>query len=101
MSRAGHQRERRCEVRRPAPANHVAWAQEQATSTHPGWVNDVAASSISFVTPKRDRPSPGQAIELTFDPGSPSPRHRLVRVVRADPYDRFFSIVGCRDELAD
>ena len=92
--------ERRSEARRPAPANHICWAQETATTTHPGWVNDLAASSIAFVTPQRDQPSPGEVIELTFGPGSPLPQHRLVRVARAAPFDRFLSIIGCRNEPA-
>ena len=60
--------------------------------------NGVAACSIGFVTPKRDQPSPGGVIELTFGPASPLPQHRLVSVVRAAPFDRFLSIIGCRNE---
>ena len=101
MTQQGFQRERRSEARHRAPTNHISWAQENASGTHPGWLNDVAASSIAFVTSRRDQPSPGEAIELTFTPGGPCPQRRLVRVVRTAPYDRFFSLVGCRNEPAE
>ena|GEM_PF-5139992 len=101
MNESGRQPERRSEVRGRAPAERIAWAREDATRTNAGWVNDVAESGIAFVTPARDRPSPGELIELTFDPGGPSPRHRLVRVARIAPYDRFFSVVGCRNNPAE
>ncbi len=101
MSESGQQPERRSEVRRRAPARHISWTPENATRTYTAWVSDVAESSIAFVTPTRDRPAPGEAIELTFDPGGSAPRYREVRVARTAPYDRFFSIVGCRYEPAE
>ena len=101
MNKSGCQPERRLEVRRRAPAERISWAREDATGTNAGWVNDVAESGIAFVTPSRDQPSPGELIELTFNPRGPSPRHRLVRVARIAPYDRFFSVVGCRNKTAE
>ena len=95
------QQERRAEVRRGAPADRLSWMRDQATRMHTGWVNDVAASSIAFVTPTRDKPSPGEAVELTFGTGSRAPQHRWVRVTRTAPYDRFFSLIGCRNEPAE
>lgn len=100
MTESRREQERRSEGRRCAPAHRISWTRENATRTCTGWVSNVAASGIAFVTPTRDQPAPGEAIELTFDPGSRSPRHRRVRVARTAPYDRFMSIVGCRNEPA-
>ena len=100
MTDPGGPDERRREVRRAAPTERIAWAREQATRTCAGWVSNVAASSIAFVTPTRDRPRPGETIELTFSPESESPLHTRARVVRTGPHDRFFSVVACRNEPA-
>ena len=101
MNESGCQPERRLEARRHAPAERISWVREDATRANAGWVNDVAESGIAFVTPARDQPSPGELIELTFNPGGPSPRHRLVRVARFGPYDSFFSVVGWRNKTAE
>ena len=98
MTGQASQQERRAEVRRGACADRISWLRDQATRTHTGWINDVAASSIAFVTPTRDKPSPGEAVELTFGTGSRAPQRRWVRVTSTVPYDRFFSLIGCRDE---
>ena len=98
MSESRDLHEQRSEVRQSAPAKRISWVQKEASRTHVGWVNDTAASGIAFVTPTRDKPLPGEAIELTFGPQGPMPRHSRVRVIHTKPYDRFFSIVGCETE---
>ena len=91
-----HQRpQRRAEQRRPAASCRLCWARIDAAGTATGWVKDVGPSSIAFVTPTRDRPAPGEAIDVAFGAATPSPRHQNVRVARIAPFDRFFSLVGC------
>ena len=101
MTTATHKPERRQEVRHHAPANYITWAQENESIVHPGWLNDQARSSIAFVTPTDQQPAPGQTLDLTVEAASSSPHHQRVRVVRAAPYDRFFSIIGCLTEADD
>ncbi|MGB2984956.1 MAG: hypothetical protein WBE26_03655 [Phycisphaerae bacterium] len=98
MTELTHQQERRSEVRRCAPATRVSWAREDATKTCTGWVSDIATSSISFVTPTRDRPTPGEPIELTLNAGSQLPQHHAVRVARTESHDQLFSLVACRTD---
>ncbi len=98
MSEPGHQQERRSETRQSAPTKRLVWARENDAQTSTGWVSEIATRSVAFVTPTRCHPTPGEAIELTFDPSGPSPQHREFRVVRAAPYDEYFSIVGCESE---
>lgn len=100
MTGSGNRLECRSEVRRPMPADRLAWTRDTAARVYTGWTNDLAASSIAFVTPSRDQPTPGEAIELRLGCPGRTPQHRRVRVVRIAPYDRFFSIVGCRREPA-
>ncbi len=94
----GHtqQSERRGEVRRPNTADHICWTRETANQTFNGWISDVASTSLSFLTATRDRPNPGETIDLTIGSGGHAPRHQAVTVVRAAPYDQYFSLVGCR-----
>lgn len=96
MTESKSRQERRSEVRRRAPAARISWTREDAARTCSGWVNDVAPSSISFVTPNRDLPAPGEAIELTWNAGGPSPQYHSLRVARTAPHDRLFSLVACR-----
>jgi hypothetical protein len=98
MSESQDRNEQRVRVRQSAPAKRISWVQKDASRTHVGWVNDADTAGIAFVTPTRDKPSPGESIELTFGPQGPSPRHSRVRVIHTTPYDRFFSIVGCQTE---
>jgi len=98
MTRTGLEHERRSESRERAAARRLAWAREESTEANTGWVSEVAASGIAFTTPTRDRPAPGDVIELTLEPGGPFAQRRRVRVARTGRYDRFFSVVGCRDE---
>ena len=98
MTGAPPSKERRAESRQQSPSVRIAWARDRATRTCGGWVRDVAASGIAFTAPTRDRLVPGQAIDLTFDPGGPDQQHRRVRVVRTAPDDRFFSVIGCKSE---
>ena len=95
------QTERRLEPRWPVPADHIAWAPRNATRTYAGWLSNVGASSVAFVAPTRERPLPGDTIELRLSAAGQSPRHRVVRVARTAPYDRFFSLIGCRSEPAE
>ena len=99
MTQPVPQQEQRSEMRRRAPADRLSWTRENATKTFTGWVSDVATSSIAFVTPTRDRPDLGEAIELTLDSGSQYPRRRAVRVARTALHDGLFSIVACRNDL--
>lgn len=101
MTNARHQQDKRSEVRYRAPADRVSWTGETATRTVAGWVSNVATSGIAFVTPTREQPAPGETIEVTFGAGGPTPQHRTVRVAHTAPYDRFFSVVGCRNEPAE
>jgi hypothetical protein len=89
--------EQRSEVRRRVPTCRIAWTRPDATHAFTGWISDVADSSVSFVTPTRDIPKPGEAIELTFDAGMQNERYRAVQVARTAPYDRFFSVVACQN----
>lgn len=99
MTELSQKEERRSEVRKRAPAERISWAKEDATKTSTGWVSDVATSSISFVTPTRDLPVPGETIELTLNGNGPLPLHRSVRVTRTAPHDRLFSLVTCRTDV--
>ncbi|MGB2988133.1 MAG: hypothetical protein WBE26_19875 [Phycisphaerae bacterium] len=101
MTEPGHQQERRSEMRHHTSQDRLSWVREKEDVSHTGWVSNVAESSIAFVTPTRDQPTPGEAIELTFGFGSQSRQHQRVRVTRTVPYDQFFSIVGCRSESAE
>lgn len=96
MTEPTHQDERRSEIRRRAPATRISWAREGAAKTCTGWVSDVAASSIAFVTPTREKPSAGEVIELTLGATGRSPQHRSVRVAHTLPHDQLFSLVACR-----
>lgn len=98
MTEPGRNEERRSEVRRRARAERISWARKDAAKTSTGWVSDVSTSGISFVTPTRDLPAPGEAIELTLNAGGRSPRHQSVRVARTAPRDRLFSLVACRTD---
>ncbi|UCE59224.1 MAG: hypothetical protein JSU63_17490 [Phycisphaerales bacterium] len=95
MNGPEHQQDRRSETRQSTPTERLAWARENDKQTSTGWVSNIATRSVAFVTPTRSLPSPGEAIELTFGSSGPSPQHREFRVVRAAPYDEFFSVVGC------
>ncbi len=87
---------RRAEARRRTSPDRIVWTRETAGETHSAWLSDVAASSVAFLTPTRHQPLPGEQIELTFRPQDPSQQYQSVRVVRAAPFDRFFSlIVAC------
>ncbi len=97
MTGSSNHQDRRSEPRRPA-VDRISWIRDTATRAHSGWMSDVAATGIAFVTPTRDLPAPGEAIDLKVGCGGVSPDYRRVRVVRAAPYDRFFSTIGCRDE---
>jgi len=96
MSGSDSQDERRGEIRRSAPTERISWVGDNATKTNAGWVNDLAESSMAFVTPTRDLPSPGDNIEVTFGTDGPSALRQSVLVVRTAPYDRFFSMVACQ-----
>ena len=98
MTELSQYEERRSEVRLPASAERISWARKDAVSTTGGWLSDVATSSISFVTPTRDSPVPGDAIELTLNASGRSPQHRSVRVARTAPHDRLLSLVACRTD---
>ncbi len=100
MTELNRKEERRCDLRQGAPAERIWWAREDAAKTSTGWVSDVATSSISFITPTRDLPVPGEAIELTLHAGSRLPQHRSVRVARTAPHDRLFSLVACHTDAA-
>jgi len=90
------QLERRAEVRCAGVAERIRWAREDAGSTHTGWVNDTSRNGVTFITPRRDQPSPGEHIELTFGVGGRAPQHTAAEVLRAEPYDRYFSLVACK-----
>ncbi len=90
--------ERRSQPRRPAPAKRVSWARPDAPKTCTGWISDVAESSVAFVTPRRDTPTVGEAIDLTLDTGRRSQRHRVAQVARTAPHDRYFNLVACRTD---
>ena len=96
MTMSGQTSEQRSEVRRRVPTSRIAWTRLDATRAFTGWVSDIAESSVSFVTPTRDTPRPGEAIELTFDVGTEVERYQAVQVARTAPHDRFFSIVACQ-----
>ena len=96
MNSSDCQHERRGEIRRSAPAERISWVGDSATKTNAGWVNDLADSSMAFVTPTRDMPSPGDTIEVTFGTDGPSALRQSVLVVRTAAYDRFFSTVACQ-----
>ena len=98
MTELNQKEERRSEVRRRAPAERISWTREDAAKISTGWVSDVATSSISFVTPTRDLPMPGETIELTLNSSGQIPRHRSVRVARTAPHDRLFSLVACHTD---
>jgi len=101
MSEPAYQSERRSEVRQTTPADRISWVRERATRTCAGWVSNVSPSGIALIAPTRDRPTPGERIELTFDPESRAPRYKRVQVVRTAPYDRFFSVIGCMEDFAE
>ena len=88
--------EQRSEVRRRVPTYRIAWTRSDATHAFTGWVSDIAETSVSFVTPTRDTPKRGEALELTFDVGTKAERYQSVQVARTAPHDRFFSIVACQ-----
>lgn len=88
--------EKRSETRRRVPTCRIAWTRPDGTKAFGGWVSDVAESSVSFVTPKRDTPRPGESIELTFDVGTSAEHYQSVLVARTAPHDRFFSLVACQ-----
>jgi hypothetical protein len=93
-------RERRGEIRRPGLAERISWAREDATTLHTGWVNDTSPAGVAFITPRRFQPAPGDRIELTFGAAGRVHQHAQARVLRTEPYDRYFSIVACqRTEL--
>lgn len=95
-----HLREQRREPRRHVNAVRLNWRDGREEKVRTGWVSDVAVAGIGFVTPTRDRPAPGETLELTVAPTSPSPRGYTVRVVHTSPYDGLFTLVGCRTETA-
>jgi len=95
MTTSRPKREQRSEVRRRIPTCRIAWTRPDATHAFSGWVSDMADSSVSFVTPTRDTPKPGEAIELTFDVGTAAEHYQSVQVARTAPHDRFFSLVAC------
>ena len=73
---------------------------EDAESRQPiGELIDISANGLAFVTPKENQPKPGETIEVTFGSGGPSPQHLRMLVVRTAAFDRFFSIVGCKNVL--
>ena len=88
--------DRRSAVRREGAAAPIAWTRRDVAGIHTGWVSDIAKTGVAFVTPTRDRPALGEAIDLTPGGGESIPIHRSVQVVRVAPYDQYFSIVGCR-----
>ncbi len=95
MTEPGRTANRRAETRRRTSPDRIVWTRGTAGETHSAWLNDVASSSVAFLTPMRDQPLPGEQIEVTFRPQSPSPRHRSVRVTRTAPFGRFFLLVAC------
>lgn|GEM_PF-1196822 len=80
------------------PASRVTWTRHQSDTCHPGWISDEAPSGIAFVTPTRERPEPGDQLMLTVGASGPVPQQRAVTVVHTSPYDRLFTLVGCREE---
>ena len=83
---------------RTGPASRVSWTRLQSDTSHTGWISDEAPSGIAFVTPTRERPEPGDCLVLTVGANGPVPRQRSVKVVHTSPYDRLFTLVGCRDD---
>ena len=96
-----HPLEQRAQKRQPAATTPLSWAHENATRVFVGWLRDTATSNLAFVTATRDRPLPGETIELTLAPNTVSPTRHRVRVVRTAHDDRFFSLVGCTSESID
>lgn len=96
MTTSGRKGEQRSEVRRHVATSRIAWTRPDAAKAFTGWVSEIAESSVSFVTPTRDIPRPGEALELTFDVGTQVERYQFVQVARTARHDRFFSIVACQ-----
>lgn len=92
--------DRRATSRRASIAERICWTSFDPAVTHPGWLNDLAPDSVAFVTPIRDKPRPGDRIEITRGVATEMPKHQSVRVVRTASYDRYFAIVGCRAETS-
>ena len=92
----GRPAERRAEARCCGVAERICWNREDAVSAHTGWVNDTSPSGVAFLTARRDQPSPGEEIELTFGAGGRAPHHAHAQVLRTEPYDRYFSVVACK-----
>ena len=90
------QAERPAEVRCARVAERICWTRENADSTHTGWVSNTSRNSVAFITPRRDQPSPGEHIELTFGAGGRAPQHTAAEVLRTEPYDRYFSLIACK-----
>ena len=95
-----HLREQRREPRRQVNALRLNWRDGREETVRTGWISDMAMAGIGFVTPTRNRPTPGEMLELTIAPTSPSPRACTVRIVHTSPYDGLFTLVGCRTETA-
>lgn len=96
MATTQAQDDRRAEARREIGTPRITWTRPKTAGIHTGWVSDVAKTSVTFVTPTRDRPTPGEAINLAPATAAPIPLHKSVQVVRVSPFDRYFSVVGCR-----
>jgi hypothetical protein len=90
------QPERRAEVRCAGVAERICWTRDDVGGSHTGWVNDTSRNGVAFITPRRDQPSPGEQIELTFGAGGRTPQHTAAQVLRTEPYDRYFSLVACK-----
>ena len=87
--------DRRHATRDTETNRRIGWVRVGKDTTHAGWVKDMAADGIAFITPIRDQPRIGDALDVTVDAYGQRPECHRVHVKRVSSFDGFFTLVAC------